>query len=158
NPDRRFHSAEDLGDQLAGVLRLISGGTPGMPVPSHLFAPSTMTITGRLGPRAEVALDERDPAFDLLRYGDQALRSGNDTSAISFYNQAVGTNPRSIDGYMRLAEVLIERGEVAPALAEISKAQRVAAGHWKIAWYKGRLLEAQDDLAAAADQYNELIG
>src|SRR5262249_19021114 len=149
---------EDLGDQLAGVLRLISGGAPGMPVPSHLFAPSTLTISGRLGPRAEATLDERDPAFDLLRYGDQALRSGNDTSALSFYHQAIGANPVGVDGDLRLAEVLIERGEVAPALAEITKAQRVAPGNWKIAWYTGRVLEAQNDLAAAAGQYNELIG
>ena len=157
NPERRFHSAEDLSDQLAGVLRLIVGGAPGMPATSRLFPASTMTTTGKLGRRAEAMLDERDPAIDLLRHGDQALRSGNYTSAIGFYNQAIGANTRSIDGYLRLAEVLIERDEIAPALAEITKAQRVAPGDWKIAWYTGRVLEAQGDLAAAANQYDEII-
>jgi serine/threonine-protein kinase PknG len=157
NPERRFHSAEDLGDQLAGILRLMSGGAPGIPVTSRLFVSNTLTATGRLGPVAEAALDERDSAIDVLRSGDRALRSGNSTGAIGFFNQALRVNSHSVDGYLRLADVLIERGEVALALAEIAKAQRVAPGNWKIAWYTGRVLEAQGDLVAAADQYNELI-
>ena len=156
-PVRRFHSAEDLADQLAGVLRLIAGGTPDMPVPSRLFVSGVLTTTGKLGLRGEAALDERDKAIDLLRYGDQALRTGSYTRAQTFYKQAINTNPNSIDAHLRLAEIFIDQGEFSQALAEVTKMQRLAPNNWKIAWYTGRLLEAQGKLAAAADQYRELI-
>ncbi len=157
NPNQRFHSAEELADQLNGVLRLIVGGTPGVPINSRLFVSTVMTTTGKLGPRGEVALDEKDKAISLLRYGDQSLRSGNFNNALTYYRQALGVNPRSVDAHLRLVEVLIENGEFAQALAEITKVQRMAPGNWKIAWYTGRLLEAQEKFTAAADQYRELL-
>ncbi len=156
-PARRFHRAEDLADQLAGVLRLIAGGTPDMPVPSRLFVSGIMTTTGKLGLRGEAALDECDKAIDLLRYGDQALRKGNYTSAQGFYIQAIKNNPNSVDAHLRLTEIFIDQGEFSQALAVVTKVQRMAPSNWKVAWYTGRLLEAQGKLDAAADQYRELI-
>jgi serine/threonine-protein kinase PknG len=156
-PAQRFHSAEELSDQLNGVLRLVVGGTPGMPVNSRLFVSSVMTTTGKLGLRGEVALDEKDKAISVLRYGDQSLRSGNFSNALVFFRQALHVNPRSVDAHLRLAEVLIETGEFSQALAEVTTVQRMAPGNWKIAWYTGRLLEAEGKYTAAADQYRELM-
>ncbi len=157
NPTQRFHSAEELSDQLNGVLRLIVGGTSGVPINSRLFVSSVMTTTGKLGLRGEVALDEKDKAIGVLRYGDQSLRSGNFNNALTYYRQALRVNPLSVDAHLRLVEVLIEMGEFSQALAEITKVQRMAPGNWKIAWYTGRLLEAQEKFTAAADQYRELL-
>jgi serine/threonine-protein kinase PknG len=154
---RRFHSAEDLADQLAGVLRQIVGGTPGVSVTSRLFISGMLTTSGKLGLRGEAALDEQDSAIRLLRAGDQALRSGNYASAQNFFTQATSANPRSLDGHLRLAEILIDEGKFSEALAEITRVQRLAPAHWKIAWYTGRLLEAQGNLAAAAEQYRHLM-
>lgn len=154
---QRFHSAEELSDQLNGVLRLVMGGTPGMPVNSRLFLSSIMTTTGKLGLRGEAVLDEKDKAISVLRYGDQALRGGNFTNALNFYRQALRVNPTSVDAHLRIAEVFIEQGEFSQALAEVTKVQRMAPGNWKVAWYTGRLLEAQEKLSAAADQYRELM-
>ncbi|MBV9256529.1 MAG: tetratricopeptide repeat protein [Ktedonobacteraceae bacterium] len=156
-PAQRFHSAEELSDQLNGVLRLVTGGALGMPVNSRLFLSSVMTTTGKLGLRGEAALDEKDKAIGLLRYGDQSLRSGNFANALTFYRQALQVNPTSVDAHLRLAEVQIEQGEFSQALAEVTKVQRMAPGNWKIAWYTGRLLEAEGKLTAATDQYRELM-
>ncbi len=156
-PALRFHSAEELSDQLSGVLRQIVGGAPGVPVGSKLFVPGILTTTGKLGLRAEVVLDESDRAIDHLRYGDQALRAGNYAGAQSFYRQALKANPKSIDAHLRLAEVSIDQGEFSQALAEVTQVQRMVPGYWKISWYTGRLLEAQGKLSAAADQYRELM-
>ncbi|MBV9712082.1 MAG: tetratricopeptide repeat protein, partial [Ktedonobacteraceae bacterium] len=156
-PAQRFHSAEELSDQLNGVLRLVTGGALGMPVNSRLFLSNIMTTTGKLGLRCEAALDEKDKAIGVLRYGDQALRSGNFANALTFYRQALHVNPMSVDAHLRLAEVLIEQGEFSQALAEVTKVQRMAPGNWKIAWYTGRLLEAEGKLTAATDQYRELM-
>ncbi|HZR38582.1 MAG TPA: tetratricopeptide repeat protein [Ktedonobacteraceae bacterium] len=156
-PEQRFHSAEELSDQLAGVLRLIVGGKPGVPVSSRLFVSSATTTTGKFGPRAEVALDENDKTIDLLRYGDQALRSGKYSSALGLYRQVISSNLHSVDAHLRLAEVFIEQGEFAQARAELARAQRITPGNWKVTWYTARLFEAQGDLVAAADTYQELI-
>lgn len=156
-PARRFHSAEDLADQLAGVLRQIAGGQPGVPVTSRLFISGILTTTGKIGLRGEATLDEQDPAIRLLRAGDQALHTGNYTSAHSFFTQATGANPKSVDGHLRLAEILIDEGKFSEALAEITRVQRLSPTHWKIAWYTGRLLEAQENYQAAAEQYRNLM-
>lgn len=154
---RRFNTAEELGDQLAGVQRLIAGGTPGVPVSSRLFNSAGLTTTGKLGLRGEPVLDESDAALDLLRVGDQALRGGNLTAAVGYYHQALGANPKSLDAHLRLAEIAIEGGKFTEALAQVTQMQRTAPGHWKVAWYTGRLLEAQGDLSAVAESYSDLL-
>jgi serine/threonine-protein kinase PknG len=156
-PSQRFQSAEELIDQLMGVRRQIVGGRPSEPVGSKLFVPGILTTTGKLGLRAEAMLDESDKAIDLLRYGDQALRSSNYARAKSFYDQALKANPLSVDAHMRLAEVYIDQAEYSSALAEVTKVQRMNPGNWKIAWYTGRLLEAQEKYPEAVDQYRELM-
>jgi len=157
NPAQRFHSAEELSDQLNGVLRQIVGGTPGVSVGSKLFVPGILTTTGKLGLRGEAILDEKDKAIDQLRFGDQSLRAGNYASAANFYKQAAKINSQSIDAHLRLAEVYIDQGEFSQALFEVTQVQQRAPGHWKVSWYTGRLLEAQEKLSEAADQYRELV-
>ena len=156
-PEQRFHTANELSDQLSGVLRLVVGGTLDVPVNSRLFVSNATTTTGKLGPRGEVALDENDKTIALLRYGDQALRSGNYTKALDFYRQAVSSNLTSVDAHLRLAEVFMEQDAFQQAQAEMSRMQRSAVGNWKVTWYTARLFEAQGDLVAAADRYLGLI-
>lgn len=159
DPARRFASAEELGDQLAGVLRQLVGGVPGVPVSSRLFLSGGVgTAPGRLGLRAATVLDEQDKAIDLLRHGDQALWGGNPTNALGYYSQAVSSNPKSLDGHLRLADLYLERGDFTQALSHLAQAQRIVPTHWKLAWYRARLLEAQNDLDAASAQYISLMG
>ncbi|GHO87564.1 hypothetical protein KSZ_55700 [Dictyobacter formicarum] len=153
----RFQSAEELRDQLTGVLRQIVSGRPGVPTGSHMFVAGILTTTGKLGLRGEAILDETDKAIDMLHYGDQALRAGSYSSARTFYQQAVKVNPNSVDAHLRLAETAMDQGEYALALAEITQVQRRSPGHWKVAWYTGRLLEAQGKYQEAANQYRELM-
>lgn len=153
---RRFTTVEAMADQLEGVLRVVAGGTPGIPVSSKLFDSSALA-TGKLGTREMAGLDDRDKAFDLLKQGDIALRASQTTQALGFYNQAVGVNPNSVDGHLRLAEFYMERDQFTQALAEITRVQKIDPNNWKIAWYTGRLLEAQGNLPAALDQYRDLV-
>ncbi|HEX7736540.1 MAG TPA: tetratricopeptide repeat protein [Ktedonobacteraceae bacterium] len=157
NAKRRFHSAEQLADQLEGVLRQIEGGRAGQPISSKLFISGMLTTTGKLGLRGEAALDERDKAIDLLKAGDRALRSTNYTSALNFYQQASKANRKSIDAHLRMAEVLIEQGNPDNAKREIEQARTIDPTNWKVTWYTARYFEAKHALRDAADQYNELI-
>ncbi len=157
NPAQRFHSAEELAEQLTGVQRLSVGGRPGVPIHSRLFVSNSTTTIGKLGPRGEAALDENNKSIDLLTEGDLALRSANYTNALSLYRQAVSNDLSNVDTHLRLAEVFMEQGELTQARAEVSTAQRIAPNSWKVTWYTGKLFEAQGDLIAAANRYNELI-
>jgi serine/threonine-protein kinase PknG len=157
NAKRRFHSSEQLADQLAGVLRQIEGGQPGQPISSKLFISGMLTTTGKLGLRGEAALDESDKAIDLLRAGDRSLRSGNYTGAINFFAQASKTNRKSIDAHLRLAEVMIEQSELNKAKQEIENARTIDPTNWKVTWYTARLDEARGQLRDAADHYSELV-
>ena len=156
NAKRRFSSAEQLADQLAGVLRQIEGGQMGQPISSKLFISGMLTTTGKLGLRGEAALDESDRAIDLLRAGDRALRSANYTGAITFFQQASRANRKSIDAHLRLAEVLIEQGEPDKAKREIEQARTIDPTSWKVTWYTARYFETKGAWRDAADQYSEL--
>lgn len=157
NAKRRFHGAEQLGDQLAGVLRQIEGGKAGVPISSKLFISGMLTTTGKLGLRGEAALDESDLAIDLLRAGDRALRSGNQTNALNFYQQAAKANRKSIDAHLRQAESLIELNDLDKAKSEIDRARTIDSTNWKVTWYAARHAEAKNWLRDAADLYNELV-
>ncbi len=153
---KRFTTVEAMADQLEGVLRAVAGGTPGIPVSSKLFDSSALA-TGKLGTKELAGLDSTDKAYDLLKQGDIALRAGQSGTALGFYNQAVGVNPNSGDAHLRLAEFYMERDQFTQALAEITRVQKLDPNNWKIAWYTGRLLEAQGNLPAALDQYRDLM-
>ncbi|MDB5080515.1 MAG: tetratricopeptide repeat protein [Chloroflexi bacterium] len=153
---RRFTTVEAMADQLEGVLRVVAGGQPGIPLSSKLFD-SIALATGKLGTKEMASLDEKDKAFDLLKQGDIALRASQYNQALGYYNQAVGVNRNSVDGHLRLAEFYMERDQFSQALAEITIVQKIDPNNWKIAWYTGRLLESQGNLPAALDQYRELV-
>lgn len=157
NPQRRFHSAEQLSDQLTGVLRQVVGGQLDQPPISRLFISGMLTTTGKLGLRGEAALDENDPARDLLQAGDRALRSGNMASAPGFYQQAGRSNRKSIDAHLRQAEAFIEQQDLERAQAAIKKARTIDSANWKVTWYTARLCEARGLLQDAADHYSELM-
>ncbi|HEX2911190.1 MAG TPA: tetratricopeptide repeat protein [Chloroflexia bacterium] len=152
---KRFSTVEAMTDQLEGVLRVIAGGQPGVPVSSKLFSVNGFT-TGKLGTREIANLDEKDKAYDLLKQGDAAVKAGQVTQALALFNQAAGVNPNSPDAHLRLADLYMERDQFSQALSEITRVQRIDPNNWKIAWYTGRLLEVQGNLPAALDQYREL--
>jgi serine/threonine-protein kinase PknG len=157
NAKRRFHSADQLADQLAGVHRQIVGGTLGQPISSKLFISGMLTTTGKLGLRGEAALDEKDKALDLLRAGDRALRGGSFTNALNFYKQASKANAKSVDAHLRVAEVCIEKAELNEAQKEIDRARIIDPSNWKVIWYTARLDETRGNLRDAADHYTELV-
>ncbi len=153
---RRFHSAQELSDQLVGVLRLIVGGKPGAFINSRLFVSRNTTTSGKLGLHGETELDENDKAIDLLRYGDQALHSGNETTALGFYQQAINTNARSVDAHLRCAEIYTDQGAFERAQSEIQTAQKIDPANWRISWYTARLGEAQGRFEQAITAYQAL--
>jgi serine/threonine-protein kinase PknG len=156
-PKQRFASAEELYDQLDGVLRILEGGKRGVPVRSKLFASGSLYQTNRLDAEGYILPDEDDLAIDYIRQGDAAILRGDLQSAERIYNEAVGRHRDSEDAALRLAEVSIEQRKYGEAKAQIDAVSRRNPLSWKAKWLTGRLLEVQENLPAACQTYQDLV-
>ncbi|EHR53366.1 protein kinase family protein [Saccharomonospora marina XMU15] len=155
DPDRRFLSAEDMADQLTGVLREIMAlgtGKP-RPGPSTVFGPETNTFGVDLAvppPGEPVPLPDPhevvtglpipqvytdDPGAGVLA----STLSVDPKTAI----EALANAPReSIEVRLRIVRARIDLGELAEANRQLQAAQYLAikTGYphdWRIDWYRG---------------------
>lgn len=170
NPDDRFQSADEMADQLLGVLREIVAlqtNTP-RPASSSLFGGDMLAIAVSGDFEPIVAdyhqlpvpnLDGSDPAFNaVLNAGaitDSAKRVEN-------LRQVVHKTPKSIEAKLRLVNALIDRKAYTEAESILAKVEELDAWDWRILWYRGRSLMAQgkyQEAQAAFDQtYFDLPG
>ncbi|HEV7805912.1 MAG TPA: tetratricopeptide repeat protein [Solirubrobacteraceae bacterium] len=148
NPDDRFQSAQEMADQLYGVLREVVADETGTPVParSTLF---TADFRGRqdapdarLLPALRVATD--DPAAGWLA----TLAAARPDEVVDALRRAP---QRTIEVQLRLAQALIVAGawvELEDLLGEI---ERRDPWEWRAQWYRGVAALAQElPLAARA--------
>jgi serine/threonine-protein kinase PknG len=158
DPTRRFHTVQELSDQLQGVLLQIVGETPEISVNSRYFVSSTLAPRGKFGLLGETIVDQnqKDDILSLLRNGDQAFRNRDYNSATDAYMQCLRSNPNSIDAYTRLAEVYIEQEQFEEAQKLLERARESLPYHWKLSWYMGRLYEAQQQYNDASNYYREV--
>jgi serine/threonine-protein kinase PknG len=148
NPDDRFQSAEEMADQLYGVLREIVADETGAPVP----APSTLFTRdfrvrsdapdGRLLPALRVATD--DPAAGYLA-----------TVAAVHPDELVGVlrraPERTVEVELRLAQALIDARDWDETHALLAAIERRDPWEWRVHWYRGvAALARQLPLAARA--------
>jgi serine/threonine-protein kinase PknG len=134
DPDDRFQSAEEMADQLHGVLREVVARERGRPVPaaSRLF---TESLRGRpekpdwrLLPRTLVASD--DPAAGYLA----TLRASDPGSLIA---QLRAAPEQSTEVELRLAGALIDTGDPDQAEAMVAGAESGDPREWRADWYRG---------------------
>jgi serine/threonine-protein kinase PknG len=155
DPDRRFLSAEEMGDQLTGVLREIMALGTNEPRPgvSTVFGPESRTFgidmvvpePGQSVPlpdaREVIAglpvpqVDTDDPAAGVLA----TTTSADPREAIE---ALAGAPSESIEVRLRIVRARIELGELAEAQRQLQAAQYLAirAGFphgWRIDWYRG---------------------
>ncbi|HVV13294.1 serine/threonine-protein kinase [Amycolatopsis sp.] len=155
DPDRRFITAEDMADQLSGVLREILAMGTGRPRPgaSTVFGPETNSFGVGIvvpDPGAPVPLpgagevvaglpipqvDTSDPAAGVLA----TMAAVDPQGAIDSLASAPG---QSIEVRLRIVRARIELGELAEASRQLQAAQYLAirAGYphdWRIDWHRG---------------------
>ena len=157
NPDDRFQTAEEMAEQLLGVLREVVALETQTPRPgtSMLFDSDRLAIVsgGNFSPiepsylqLPNLLIDAKDPGFNLVL---NASMTTNLDRRISQLTQVVNKLPGSIEAKLRLANSLIDRGviESAGAYSEAEKLLVQVAEQdpwdWRTDWYRGRLLLAQ---------------
>ena len=165
HPNLRFQSADEMADQLAGVLRDVVAGTrPPQPVESTLFQGDLLAMNEELdSPRHEllpdlkVRTDDPGAAYLLSIAGASDMRRRD-----LMLEQGIRQLPDSRELHLRSARNLVDLGSYAKAGEVLDRAEKEDPFDWRVAWYRGYSLLAQGQPAAACtvfDQvYNELPG
>jgi serine/threonine-protein kinase PknG len=158
DPAARFQSAEEMVEQLRGVLRQITGGRADEPFASARFVNPDYVVMGRCGPRAATMLDRQDSAYALLRDGDVAVRLGSAEKAREKYEQAVRTGGQSGQARLRLFDFLLAEGDPgAPAMLTEAAGLLAPQESWQLRWYRAKQQVATGDLVTAERTIRELM-
>jgi serine/threonine-protein kinase PknG len=164
--DDRFQTAEEMAEQLLGVLRevvAVETNTP-RPATSTLFDGDRLAVTagGDFSPiepsylhLPNLLIDAKDLGFNVVL---NASMTADLDRRIEQLQQVVKQLPTSIEAKLRLANSLIDRGGkfttdrgVSKFLEDFTEAEilldRVAqqdAWDWRVDWYRGKSLLAQN--------------
>jgi serine/threonine-protein kinase PknG len=135
NPDDRFQSAEEMADQLYGVLREIVADQEGRAVPAAPSKQFTGPLRGgherpdwRTLPRPQV--DAGDPAAGYLA----TISAGDPQQLIALLNAAP---ERTVEVELRHAAALIELGEWDAAEEVLAGVEAADRWDWRVEWYRG---------------------
>ncbi len=156
--DDRFQTAEEMAEQLLGVLREVVATETNMPRPatSSLFDGDRLAVTagGDFKPiqpsylqLPNLLIDARDPGFNVVL---NASMTTNLDRRIEQLTQVVKQLPTSIEAKLRLANSLIDRatiesaGEYAIAETHLAAVAQQDAWDWRVDWYRGKSLLAQN--------------
>ena len=173
--DDRFQTAEEMAEQLLGVLREVVAAETNTPRPatSILFDGDRLAVTagGNFSPiqpsylhLPHLLMDIKDPGFNLVL---NACMTTDIDTRIEQLTQVVKQLPTSIEAKLRLANSRIDRGHI--ALGDYTAAEMLLeqvaqqdAWDWRVDWYRGRSLLAQNrpqEAQAAFDRvYFDLPG
>jgi serine/threonine-protein kinase PknG len=167
DPDARFQSADEMMDQLGGVLRdLVAGNAPARPVESNLFGGDVMALhedEDGLRPSAallpELKVDPDDPSSHFVMATAAVAQPLRRAEA---YRRGLLKQPEAAELRLRLAQSLIEAGQYPEAETELAGVAAKNPWDWRVHWYRGASLLAQGkarEAHALFDRvYSELPG
>jgi serine/threonine-protein kinase PknG len=168
--DDRFQTAEEMAEQLLGVLREVVAtetNTPG-PANSILFDGDRLAIFagGDFRPikpsylhLPHLLIDAKDSGFNVVL---NASMTTDLDRRIEQLTKVVKQLPTSIEAKLRLANSFIERGTTASA-GDYTEAEMVLeqvaiqdAWDWRVDWYRGKSLLAQNQPQAAQTAFDRV--
>jgi serine/threonine-protein kinase PknG len=177
NADDRFQTAEEMAEQLLGVLREVVARetTTPRPAASLLFDGDQLAVTGGgdfspIQPTylhlPHLLIDAKDRGFnDVLN----ASMTSNLDRRIEQLTQVVKQLPTSIEAKLRLANSCIDRGTIShsggsaneshdyhQAETLLAAVAQQDAWDWRVDWYRGRMLLAQNLPQAAQTAFDRV--
>ena len=165
DPNLRFQSADEMAEQLAGVLHEVVAGT-GSPKPAdstHFYGDALAMHeeldrpSHKLLPDLKVRADDPGAAFLL-----SIAVVPNLQRRAAMLHERIERLPHSLELQLRFAHALIELDSYGQAAETLDGAAKDDPFDWRVAWYRGYSALAQGQAAAAYtafDQiYNELPG
>ena len=170
NPDDRFQSADEMADQLLGVLRevvALETNTP-RPASSSIFSGDMLAITTN-NDLQPIQPDYHQLPIPMLDSGDKAFNAILNASAIADpmkrvanLTQVIEQFPTSVEAQLRLVNSCIDISDYDKVEEILANVEAQDPWEWRVLWYKGRALMAQKkgkEAQAAFDQvYFDLPG
>lgn len=170
DPQQRFASAEDMADQLTGVLREVMALGTGRPRPgtSTVFALETRTfgsgmVIGERGSLPspdplEVASILPLPMVDTHDHAASTLASITVTEAAEMVAALQSAPQDSIEVRLRMVRARLELGELRAAQGELEAARRLATdpADWRPDWYQGLIAIATRKPAEATAAFERV--
>jgi len=164
NPDDRFENAEEMAEQLLGVLREVVAVESGKPRPgaSVYFGADLLALDAGSQSEANLPnvahlpsplLDLEDPAAQAVG-GAQALTEP--TRRVSALRFACTQFPKSREARLRLAAALSECREFAEAEDLLAALGKEDAWDWRVLWFEGRMRLMQSDAGVARKLFDQV--
>ncbi|MFC7588544.1 tetratricopeptide repeat protein [Nonomuraea antimicrobica] len=167
NPADRFQSAEEMEEQLVGVLREVSALDDGVPYPalSTLFGPERTAVGTALSDEDDQVFGPLDPAavaaalpVPLVHPADPAAgalagllgRDGRD-----LVDQLAAMPPTPETRLMRV-RLLAEEGAAETPIA-LNELDRELPGDWRVTWYRGVLALATGQADEAVSLFDACL-
>ncbi|MFC5816567.1 serine/threonine-protein kinase [Nonomuraea harbinensis] len=147
DPAARFHSAQEMEEQLVGVLREISALEDGVPypAPSALFGPERDAVGRALSDDPQRVFDALDPMAAVTSL-PVPLADPADPAAGALAGLAgshphelaaqVGAMPETPETRLTLARLAAEDG-LAGVRDMLDDLDRALPGDWRVTWYRG---------------------
>jgi serine/threonine-protein kinase PknG len=164
NADDRFENAEEMAEQLLGVLREVVAVESGKPRPgaSVYFGADLLALDAGSHLEANLPnvahlptplLDLEDPAAQAVGGAQALTEPARRVSALRF---ACTTFPKSREARLRLAAALSDVKEFAEAEDLLAALGKEDAWDWRVLWFEGRMRLMQSDPAAARKLFDQV--
>lgn len=164
HPDDRFQTADEMADQLLGVLRevvAIETNTP-RPANSSLFGSDMLSLTSgndleAIEPNHQhlpiLLLDATDSGFNAVM---NAVAIAEPIKRVGSLRQVTLQFPQSIEALLRLANSLIDIGNYDEAEQFLAKVEAKDPWDWRVLWYRGLSFIAQGKAKEAQAVFDQV--
>jgi serine/threonine-protein kinase PknG len=160
----RFESADDMAEQMLGVLREVVAKETGMPRPaqSSNFGGDLLSfeMAGELQPvRADAsllpipAIDSDDKNFAEIMNAEMVPDAEKKVSALQ---QVLNRNPKSREVRLRLAAALGRAGRFDDAETLLASVENEDAWDWRVLWYRGVMLLSRQNATEATKLFDQV--
>ncbi len=160
NPDDRFQTADEMADQLLGVLReIVASHSSPRPAESAHFSGEMAAAVQDVDKASDWAEALPTLKVDPLDQAANAILSAGASAGdakLTLLRSAAEKFPESSEAPLRLAEHLTHSGAYDEADATLTQLQASDPFDWRIFWYRGRLRLAQGKAPDAAAAFNQV--
>ncbi|MFM6153180.1 MAG: tetratricopeptide repeat protein, partial [Sphaerospermopsis kisseleviana] len=164
NPDDRFQSADEMADQLLGIMREVVALETNIPRPanSNLFGGDMLALTHNSDFEPMKIdqnylpipmLDTNDPAFNRVV---NAISIANPQQRVTVLHETIKQFPESRETLLRLATTLMDINKYEEAELFINKVEEKDPWDWRIHWHRGRLLMVSEKLLESQQQFDQV--
>jgi serine/threonine-protein kinase PknG len=160
----RFESADDMAEQMLGVLREVVAKETGTPRPaqSSNFGGDLLgfEMAGELQPvRADAsllpipAIDADDKNFAEIMNAEMVPDAEKKVGALQ---QVLNRNPKSREVRLRLAAALGRAGKYDDAESLLASVENEDAWDWRVLWYRGVMLLSRQNATEATKLFDQV--